>query len=64
MKVKSKKEFTLTVNEEELNALLLGLCRIRQGKWAHNDIIYHAGERERETSLGTVDELIQQLERL
>lgn len=64
MKVKARQEFHLTINKRELNAMLLGLSKIRQEKWLHEEIEFYGYGGVRDTTQTTIDKLIQQLERL
>ena len=63
MKVE-KQEYKVSLTKDEVNALLLGLSRLRNDKWTHNRIEYYGFGGPRQTHHTTIDELIQQFERL
>lgn len=63
MQVKTKEQFTLIVNREELNAILLGLSQIQSLERYGEDIKFY-GYGVRNTKKTIAQRLIKQIERL
>lgn len=64
MKVTDKQEFTLVLDKEELNAVLLGLARVSNENWKHNTIEYYGFGGVRQTKLDKVKNMIKIIEKL
>lgn len=64
MKVIDKQEYTLTIDKEELNAILLGLSKICEKEWLANTIEFFGYGGVRRTKLNKVKEMLNILEKL
>lgn len=63
--MKIKKTYKFEVDEQELDAILLGLGRLKNNKWNNKEICFYGwGDRERKTSVPTIEYLIEKISAL